>query len=227
MENCMSAAGSMHHSHEAIQLVGVLGFWTFGLVTSLHCAGMCGPISLAFSEAKHGGISFANIALYHLSRVVSYALVGAGLGWLGGKLHVGGIHHLVGWLVVGSLVLFALGVSLPQPRLMGKLKMVILSLFPKDKRLRAVIIGIFSPLLPCGMLYAALAASMLAESLAVGALWMSAFALGTIPLLFLSQCGVRLLGNVLPGRRRLALRAIALTGGVLFAYLQYHHMHTM
>ena len=59
-----------------------------GLVTSLHCVGMCGPLSCSWALGKAGtpaaGHSFLiNTSLYHGSRLVSYGLIGMIAGLIG------------------------------------------------------------------------------------------------------------------------------------------------
>ena len=53
-----------------------------GLVTSLHCVGMCGPLSCSWALGSTAGApvrrhSFAiNTALYHGARLTSYGIIG-------------------------------------------------------------------------------------------------------------------------------------------------------
>ena len=56
-----------------------------GLVTSVHCVGMCGPLSCSWAvSAKPGASNFLrDTGLYHAGRLVSYALVGALAGMIG------------------------------------------------------------------------------------------------------------------------------------------------
>jgi uncharacterized protein len=60
-------------------LVLVLGFLgSFG-----HCAGMCGPIAVAFSLSEQKERSLPFHLLLNLGRLLSYALVGVAIGGLG------------------------------------------------------------------------------------------------------------------------------------------------
>jgi sulfite exporter TauE/SafE len=38
----------MHHHHHHLELFGAYAFFIFGLLGSLHCLGMCGPLSTLF-----------------------------------------------------------------------------------------------------------------------------------------------------------------------------------
>ena len=55
-----------------------------GLATSLHCAGMCGPIACGLGTlAKSEGERLTAASLYHGTRLVSYGIIGAVCGALG------------------------------------------------------------------------------------------------------------------------------------------------
>lgn len=73
-------------------LIVVLGFLgSFG-----HCVGMCGPLTVAFSlsHKQETPSSWRQQLYFHallnLGRIVSYALVGAGIGALGSVLIASG-----------------------------------------------------------------------------------------------------------------------------------------
>ena len=72
----MTAASSL-----PITTIAALGF---GLVTSLHCVGMCGPIACGLGTlAKSEGERLTAASLYHGSRLLSYGIIGAVCGALG------------------------------------------------------------------------------------------------------------------------------------------------
>ena len=58
-----------------------------GIVTSVHCVGMCGPLSCSWAISKSGSQGESSFlqstALYHGGRLVSYGLAGALAGALG------------------------------------------------------------------------------------------------------------------------------------------------
>ncbi|PAW77316.1 MAG: hypothetical protein B9S27_08305, partial [Opitutia bacterium Tous-C8FEB] len=54
-----------------------------GLVTSLHCAGMCGPLACALLPVRAGAGSAPAVATaYHGARLAAYGLLGAVAGGL-------------------------------------------------------------------------------------------------------------------------------------------------
>ena len=98
-----------------------------GLVTSLHCAGMCGPLACALMPARADDADPHTVAsVYHLARLAGYAVLGAvagGLGalplaWLGGSM-----WRFLPWLLVAFFLAaaFRLDQRLPRVPLLGRL----------------------------------------------------------------------------------------------------------
>ncbi len=165
-----------------------------GLATSFHCAGMCGPIACGFGTlAKSEGERLTAASLYHGSRLVSYSLIGALCGALGQqplKWFFNSPVALLPWVMVGVLLVMALGLDKKVPR------PAILNRFTARARFKACrlsafggasAMGLLTPFLPCGPLYLVFGAALLAGSAAKGAEFTLAFGLGTVPLLWLAQ----------------------------------------
>lgn len=190
-----------HHCADAVQIVGYGAFLTFGLASSLHCLGMCGPITMLLWQGR-GCISLRRVLLlYHGARVLSYTALGYGLAAFGTQLHnIRPLRALV-WIVIVPLLLYALDVAWPVPKSMLRWQRRVLATVRRGSIYRQAFgLGLCSPLLPCGVLYGALAASVVAATPVIGALWMACFALGTTPLLALGQ------GGVLSGVQRISER---------------------
>ncbi len=81
--------------------------WTaflLGLVGSVHCAGMCGPLVIALARSRSQSLHASTGRLvYHLGRAASYVLMGLALGLIGQAAAPAGFQR---WLYLG------LGVSL-------------------------------------------------------------------------------------------------------------------
>lgn len=164
-----------------------------GLFGSVHCAVMCGPLVLALQ----GGQQFSwaqvlNKLLYQLGRISTYALLGALLGFLGN------VAAMQGWQqtfsVVTGVVLIGFAISYffaknssvlarwqtkaiqPFARTMGKW------LYRPGGSLIA---GVLNGILPCGMVYMALASAMNSDSVLASAQFMLLFGLGTLPLMII------------------------------------------
>ncbi len=165
-----------------------------GLVTSVHCVAMCGPLSCAFSPSKSGDPSPPVVLTsYHLSKLFAYGLVGALAGAFGGvilKAVEDSWLNLLPWV----LVVFFLGVGfrldrfLPKPKWAGVYYRRVTARFARlNKTAAAGLIGLASPLLPCGPLYMIFGLCLFTGSALAGAEFAVGFGLGTIPLLWLAQ----------------------------------------
>lgn len=171
-----------------------LGALVVGLVTSVHCVGMCGPIAcgLAAMPASERERMLAATA-YHGARLTSYASIGAICGSLG-KQPLQWIFDspvvVLPWILVGVFLLFAFSLEkrLPRPafliRYAARFRFNTARLTPIRSGL---VMGFLTPLLPCGPLYLLFGASLLSGSGWRGAEFALAFGLGTVPLLWLAQ----------------------------------------
>lgn len=165
-----------------------------GLVTSLHCAGMCGPLACLLGPVRGERADATTVnATYQLSRVTGYTLLGAVAGAIGGvpaTFLSGAMARVFPWLLVVFFVMVALRLDHRLPRLAWFSRMqlrVQARLRGKPRTLVAAVMGGLTPLLPCGPLYFLVALSAMSGSAARGAEFMLAFGLGTVPLLWLAQ----------------------------------------
>jgi sulfite exporter TauE/SafE len=168
-------------------LAGSGAFFAFGLAGGIHCAAMCGPLACLLGG---GGRPLPRLVLHQAGRIAAYAGVGATFAALGSPL-----RPVLTWPVLAAvaglpLLVFAakpqwLELALPPSwmaagaRLLGGL----------PANVRALALGLLTPGLPCGLLYAAAGACLAAPTWAVGAGWMACFAAGTLPALALSIAG--------------------------------------
>lgn len=176
------------------ELSGPFAALLAGLVTSLHCAGMCGPLACtACTSSSRSGPSRQTPAfVYHLTRLSSYAMGGALVGAMGGRLSIvltGGATRGMTWVFVIFFAAVVLGLDkrfrLPTlPASFGRWFTRSQAWGPTG---RAATLGLLTPLLPCAPLYLVVAAAALAGSALAGAGLLLAFGLGTVPLLFLVQ----------------------------------------
>ena len=182
--------------------------FAFGFVNSLHCAGMCGPLSAVFLDRPSASIA------YHAARAGSYATVGAGAGAIGLALGAGDWAAGGAWFAIAlavSLLLLALGFE----RWLGGLPILGRTIHRVTARARslppntrAAVLGCVTPLLPCGLLYAACAAAIASGGPLHGAASMAAFAFGSVPLLLVAQWNAGWLARRLgPARLRVVARS--------------------
>ena len=165
-----------------------------GLVTSLHCAGMCGPLACALMPGpKDNSDPQVVSSVYHLSRLTGYTALGALAGGVGrwplALLSEGALRYLP-WLLVLFFAAVALRFDQRLPRwpLLGRAYLWLSAQLRGRSRVQAAAaLGFATPILPCGPLYFLLAMAMLAGSALHGAETLLAFGLGTVPLLWVAQ----------------------------------------
>lgn len=198
-----------------------------GLITSVHCVGMCGPLSCSWAvSSKPGATGFMrNTALYHSGRIISYGIVGAIAGAVG-FIPLTWFQHGAGivlpWLLVIAFAMVGMGLDkwLPKPQFLSRsLRAVQTAAFRMKSGLRAGLLGFATPLLPCGPLYLMFALAMANGSASKGAEFAMAFGLGTLPLLWLAQTQIHWLGNRLqPTTMRKFQRILAFTAAIIMAW---------
>ena len=188
--------------------MGLGALFTLGLLTSLHCVGMCGGINLSQSAltAQRGGkVTRANV-LYNLGRVLSYTATGAIVGALGTAFRFSTAAQAAIQLFAAAAMLV---MALSMLGTVGHGGFVL----PQGLRLRllargansSLYLGLLNGLMPCGPLQA-----MQLYALSVGSWWMGAlsmlcFSLGTVPLML----GFGLLGGRLNQRFTKPMRLVS------------------
>jgi sulfite exporter TauE/SafE len=205
-----------------------LALFAMGLASGLHCLGMCGGIVTAFTTRqplveKHR--LFQRQVLFNVGRIGSYAALGLVAGATGLALR-GSVALFVGVNLVLIMVgLQLVGVRSPMlllERLGAPLWRRVQPLAVKLFGINALAGGLAWGLIPCGLVYGALAASALAGSPARGAAAMAAFGLGTLPwLLAAGMAALRLRAWI----NRRPVRA--LTGSVVMAYGAWGLAHSL
>lgn len=165
-----------------------------GLITSLHCAGMCGPLACTVMPVRGDRADPHTVSTaYHLSRLASYAVLGGlagGLGRMPLTWLTGSTLRWLPWVVVFFFVAMALRWDrfLPKPAALGRFSLRLGGWIRGRSRVSAAAaLGFATPLLPCGPLYFLLALALLSGSALRGVEFMLAFGLGTVPLLWLVQ----------------------------------------
>lgn len=169
-----------------------VAFWA-GMVTSLHCVGMCGPLSCAWAVSKRPGRLWPAATAYHGGRLLAYGLAGAAAGALG-SLPSNWLPTspalILPWVLAIAFGLLALGWDrrLPKLRLPSKALRCWQSLAMRQSPTqRALMLGLATPLLPCTPLYLMLGLAMSTGRAGSGAAFAVSFAMGTLPLLATAQ----------------------------------------
>lgn len=216
-------------------------FWAaflLGLVGSLHCVGMCGPLTLLLPQTAYNSYKFiSGRLLYNGGRIITYTLLGASVGFFGEKLSFFisqkslsialGIILLLYILVPGLLKLKVFNVT-SLYRVTGIFKSFFGRIFKNQSLFAQLSFGLVNGLLPCGMVYAALATSFLMSSWQDSALNMTFFGLGTIPLMLPLSLGIHKLRQLIGNKFNLVMN---ISYAILGVYLIYRgfmfHTHTL
>lgn len=187
--------------------------FAMGVIGSFHCVGMCGPLALALPLKDDTLQSkFTGALLYNTGRIVTYSLFGLVAGLLGKSFAVFGFQQ---WLsiVAGALIILLLLISRVFPSLFKnvqvasnffvRLRQYFGQLFFKKNQSTLFAIGFLNGLLPCGLVYLAIAAATATGGLFSAVLFMAAFGAGTLPVMW----SIAFWGNFIGIRIRQKIRA--------------------
>jgi sulfite exporter TauE/SafE len=207
----------------------LLSALALGIVGSGHCLIMCGPLVAAFGRSapdvdRHTHQRAARALLYHVARIMMYAALGGIAGQAGYALALAGLGRPLAIAAAITLLAFAVG---PVTRRLPATLMLrwthaaahVCGTFGRAVRSHPVAgtigAGMANALLPCGLVYAALAAAAATGSRLGAVLFMTAFGVGTLPaLVALSVAASRA-----PHRMQIALQKAAPLVLILLAAL--------
>jgi len=205
-------------------LQGLLLMLGMGFVGSLHCIGMCGGLVAVLSLSRPA-IWWRGLVTYQAGRVATYALLGllAGLGGMG-LVGISGawLQRSLALFAGLAMLLFALNLGgwLPDPlaritaaanRRLGLGKLVRNA--AQHARARGwLMLGMANGLLPCGLVYAALAMAVASADVWDAFLMMLFFGLGTVPAMLLAPL---ILGKISAKLRARLLKFAAVLIAVL------------
>jgi len=179
---------------------------------------MCGPLALALPVTANGAAGFVlGRFLYNAGRVMTYAVLGLLFGWLGRTLSLVGFQQ---GLCLGLGVLLLLGLVLA-PRLSNWIPLVrgvswlkrVMGVQLRARTLTALtVLGLLNGLLPCGLVYVACAGAAATGEVLSGALYMTVFGLGTVPMILAISLSGKLLHHTL---RRSLTKAMPFAAGLV------------
>ena len=207
-----------------------------GLVTSLHCVSMCGPMVVTYAvkgteDGTVGQRVVPNLA-YQSAKIVSYMLVGLLLGTVGSALNLDALRPYI--MVGAGLFMIALGLGMtgraqwaarltPRPpkfliRALSAARRKAVSDAERERSSLAtpVTFGLLTGLMPCAPLMAAQLNAAASGSPVEGALAMFAFGLGTAPLMLGFGTASSLIPARLKERVMVALAVVVLLFGVTY-----------
>lgn len=199
---------------------------TIGLIGSFHCIGMCGPIVVALPLKKHNLISkISGAVLYNSGRVITYSILGILFGLLGRGIHMAGFQQ---WTSILLGVAMIISVLFPfffrekitignlftgfSARLITRLR----KLFTDRSYFSLLMIGLLNGILPCGLVYVAIAGAISSGTVLNGALFMMLFGIGTIPLLLVATLASDAIGQRVRSKMQRVVPYFVFLLGVLF-----------
>jgi sulfite exporter TauE/SafE len=179
-----------------------------GLVGSLHCAGMCGPLALALpGSAARPAAFMAGRWAYNLGRISTYSALGFAFGMAGKTLLLAGVQRWLSILTGGVLLAGLVGskrfaLSKPLLSAVSFLKTRIGNLLRRPSPASLLALGLLNGLLPCGLVYVACAGATATGGIFSGGIYMAVFGLGTVPMML----GISLSRSLVPVSWRLHFR---------------------
>jgi len=163
-----------------------------GMLTSIHCVGMCGGIMLTQSLSKNSIINekqsrlkaLMPAILYNVGRVTSYTIIGGIVGVLGSVLSLS-LNVKAGLQIFAGVFMVIMGLNMAGFSLFRKfnIKLPWSSCKIKNKPKAPFLVGILNGLMPCGPLQTMQLYALGTGSAAAGAISMFLFSLGTVPLM--------------------------------------------
>lgn len=207
-------------------MIDLLTPLTIGLVGSFHCIGMCGPIAVALPLKEHSWSSkISGGLIYNIGRSITYAVMGLIFGLLGRGIQLAGFQQ---WASVILGIAMILSVLFPYffkqkinftnlftgyaARLINNLR----KLFIQKSFSSLFLIGLLNGLLPCGLVYVAIAGAINTNQVIGGAIFMALFGLGTIPLMLIVSLTGNAISTGLKAKMRKVVPYFIILLGVLF-----------
>lgn len=171
----------------------MIAAFIIGLIGSLHCVGMCGPLNLLMISKSR---SYTTFALYHFGRICAYAMLGLILGAIGYSIYFFEFQQIATFALGASLILLygipKVRVALERFYFQSRFYRLIQAQLAKNlsSHKRWLMGGVANGFLPCGLTYVAAAGAVAGGGLGEGILYMLFFGLGTLPAMILLSVGM-------------------------------------
>ena len=201
-----------------------IGF-LMGLLGSVHCIGMCGPLVMALPISQKSTFQkFLALTLYHTGKMVSYGILGLVFGLFGSQFPVFGFQRNISIVIGVTMLLYVLYVFVLKTKhfqlgifniYYNQIVKLLSRLFKSKSGISFLFIGLLNGLLPCGMIYLALSSSMATQNIWHGGLLMVFFGLGTMPALLMVAIGGQYMGFSFRKKLQSLLPVFILGMGVL------------
>ena len=197
-----------------------------GLLGSLHCVGMCGPIAFMLPVDRSNSFKkVSQIGVYHIGRLLAYSLIGLVFGLLGKSLNLFGIQQQLSIAIDILMIVVVLipyrtfakyNLSKPLNKVISKVKSNLGQALKKKTPDTFLTIGFLNGFLPCGLVYMAVFGAIATGSLLQGSFYMILFGLGTVPLMTSAIYLGKFLNQTIKQRIQKAIPVFVVLIGVLF-----------
>ena len=160
------------------------------IIGSIHCVGMCGALAMTAGAQSRKGLVY-----YHLGRLLGYFSVGALAGFLGSEFInsemkyislVSAVFLSVSFFVIGFSIIRKGQLHIKQPAFLKLFYQHRVGRILESKMSHSVssfLIGMLSPLLPCGWLYGFILIAVATNNPLWGGVLLTSFWIGTLPAL--------------------------------------------
>jgi len=204
----------------------ILSAVILGLMASLHCVGMCGPIAFMLPVDRHNNFKkFGQISIYHCGRLIAYGIIGLVFGLLGKGLSIFGIQQKLS-IAIGVLMILVVlipyktfnkyNLSKPIYKGISTVKNQLGKELKKKSPDTFLTIGILNGFLPCGLVYMALLGAIAMGNALQGSLYMMLFGVGTLPLMTAAIYFSNLLKSGVRRKIQKAIPVFVILIGLLF-----------
>ena len=170
------------------QLTTPAAVFMAGVVTSVHCSAMCGPLTCVMLPGKK---TASALAAYHAGRATAYMLIGGILGALGksaAAIFTATPARILPWVLIVVFVILGLGLERRIPLPAGFSRLFLnLKLSANGATKIPALLGLATPFLPCAPLYLVFGVAIFSGSFFGGMALMAWFAAGTMPFYWLAQ----------------------------------------
>lgn len=198
----------------------------FGLVSSLHCIGMCGPIATMLPVSRtNPALKTLQLLMYHAGRLSSYGFLGFIFGIIGKGLFIAGFQQKLS-IVMGILMItitliperifMQYNFSKPIYKIISSVKSSLGKQLKKKSPISLYAIGVLNGFLPCGLVYAALFGAIAIQSPFKSTVYMIVYGLGTIPMMSLIVYVSHFLSNPIRNKLQKLIPVVSVVIGMLF-----------
>ncbi|MBT8243785.1 MAG: sulfite exporter TauE/SafE family protein [Winogradskyella sp.] len=200
--------------------------FALGLLGSLHCVGMCGPIAFMLPVDQSNSFKkVSQISIYHIGRLLAYSIIGLVFGIVGKSIYIFGMQQQLSIIIGVVMIVLVLipyktigkyNLSRPLHRLISKVKSSLGAALKKKTADAFLTIGFLNGFLPCGLVYMAVFGATATGSLVNGSIYMLLFGLGTIPLMTSAIYVGKFLNSSVKQRIQKAIPVFVIIIGALF-----------